>query len=151
MRRRSDIARLFALLALLSPVACLMPTTSASLAAALAPAASMGTTVECDSGCTIPWQRAQVWVANHAPMKIQTATDVLLETYNVTSYEAKYTMTVTKTPLDTPGRYSISIGLSCANMFGCSPKESDVRLAFLYYVATGKDVLIGQPLGGGIR
>ena len=144
MRQISPLALLLAALS-----GCAMNT--AALTQALAPAAGIGTEVHCDSGCTVPWQRAQLWVANHAAMKVQTATDVLIQTYNVTGYEPAYSITVTKTPQPVAGQYVIAISLSCGNLFGCNPKEPDVRTAFLYYVKTGQDLLAGKSLGGGIR
>jgi hypothetical protein len=124
--------------------------TSAELRTALAPAASIGTSVECDSGCKIEWQRAQLWLAKHASTKVQTATDVLLQTYNPPEQHAVYGFSIMKEPIG-GDRYKISPNVVCGNFIGCSPKAIDVRNALLYYVKTGDDLLAGKVSGGAIR
>ena len=114
--------------------------TSSELSTALAPAASVGTWVECDSGCKIEWQRAQLWLAKHAPTKVQSATDVQLQTYNPPEQHAWYGFSIMKEPIG-GDRYKISATLGCGNFIGCSPKAVDVRNALLYYVKTGDDLL----------
>lgn len=124
--------------------------TSAELKTALAPAESIGTSVECDSGCKIEWQRAQFWLAKHATTKVQTATDVLIQTYNPREDSPEYAFSVAKEPLGSD-RYRISADLFCKSMLGCSPKKEDVRNALLYYVKTGEDLLVGKVSGGAIQ
>jgi hypothetical protein len=124
--------------------------TSAELQTALVPAASVGTSVECDSGCTVEWQRAQLWLGKHATMKVATATDVLLQTYTPQQDSPQYYFSITKEPI-AGGRYRISANLACQSMLGCSPKEDDVRKALLYYVKTGDDLIAGKVSGGAIQ
>ena len=100
--------------------------------------------------CTDMWQRAQLWVANHSKWKIQTATDVLIETFNPIGYQPSYGFSVTREPLGN-GRYRISMALHCGNPLGCDPKATDVLAAFNYYVASGRDVLAGIGNLSGIR
>lgn len=119
--------------------ACLS-STSAELSTALAPAASVGTSVECDSGCKIEWERAQLWLAKHAPTKVQSATDVQIQTFNPPENHAWYGFSIIKEPIG-GDRYKISATLGCGNFIGCSPKAVDVRNALLYYVKTGDDLL----------
>jgi hypothetical protein len=110
---------------------------------ALVPARSIGPSVVCDSGCKVEWQRAQLWLARHSVMKIQTATDVLLQTYNTDATDnSGYSFSVTKEPTD-GSRYRVSIEIAChtGKWTGCDPKPDDVRDAFVYYVKTGKDLL----------
>lgn len=114
--------------------------TSAELSTALAPAASVGTSVECESGCKIEWERAQLWLAKHAPTKVQSATDVQIQTYNPPGQHAWYGFSIMKEPIG-GDRYKISVTMGCGNFIGCSPKEVDVRNALLYYVKTGDDLL----------
>jgi hypothetical protein len=104
----------------------------------------------CDTGCREAWERAQLWVVHHSKWKIQTATDVLIETFNPTQYDPSYGFTATKEPLG-GGRSRISLGMSCGNPFGCNPRAADVSMAFNYYVATGNDVLNGVSYGSAIR
>jgi hypothetical protein len=112
----------------------------------LGPATGTGPVV-CDSGCASEWQRAQLWVAKHSRWKIQTATDVLLQTYNPSGYEPTYGFTATKEPL-VGGKYRISLAMDCGNPLGCDSRREDIQAAFYYYVATGNDVLAGQRVGG---
>lgn len=124
--------------------------TSAELQTALAPAASIGTSVECDSGCKIEWQRAQYWLGKHATMKVATATDVLIQTYTPPENHPQYGFSITREPLG-EDRYRISAELFCQGFLGCSPKEEDVRNALLYYVKTGEDLIAGKVSGGAIQ
>jgi hypothetical protein len=110
----------------------------------LGPAAGAGP-VTCDTNCKAVWERAQYWVATHAGMKIQTVTDVLIQTYNP-GEDPSYGFIVTKQPLD--GSYRIVIQSMCQSLFGCGTKSADVESAFYYYVATGKDVLEGVSARG---
>ena len=124
--------------------------TSAELTTALAPAASIGTSVECDSGCKIEWQRAQLWLGKHATTKVQTATDVVLQTYNPRPDAPEYSFSVTKEPIG-GDRYKISAEAFCGSMLGCSPRKIDVHNALLYYVKTGDDLITGKVSGGAIQ
>lgn len=117
--------------------------------ATIPPGAS--TIVMCDSGCVAPWQRAQLWLANHAAMKIQTATDVVVETFNPTGYSPVYGFSVTRSPGLRAGSYTIQMQPHCGNPLGCDPKPRDVELAFAYYIRTGTDVLAGIHPGSAIR
>jgi hypothetical protein len=110
-------------------VGCVPPTPTLSPVAA---------TVECDSGCKTEWERSQIWLAKHSAMKIQTATDVLLQTYTSTGTGTDADYTIIKEPIGA-GRYRISVRTHCANMFGCVPKEEDSRAALLRYIRTGED------------
>jgi hypothetical protein len=43
-----------------------------------------------DRDCKVKWEAAQLWIVHNASYKIQTATDVLLETYNSTDQDTGY-------------------------------------------------------------
>jgi hypothetical protein len=141
--------RPFLLLALLATTAC-AASTSAGLTDALAPARALGTAVTCTSPCATEWQRAQVWLVQHSIAKVRAATDVRLETEpatTVTGFDAMYAFLVLREPVDS-ARYQITMRPTCkGGMRGCSPKEADVVAAFLYYVTTGNDVLVGRDDG----
>ena len=124
--------------------------TSAELTTALAPAASVGTSVECDSGCKTEWQRAQFWLGKHATTKVQTATDIVIQTYNPRPDAPEYSFSVTKEPIG-GDRYKISAEAFCGSMLGCSPRKIDVHNALLYYVKTGDDLIAGKVSGGAIQ
>lgn len=141
---------MFPVLIIMISVGC--SSTSLKVRSALEPARDIGTEVICEKDqCQEYWQRAQVWIAKHSYWKIQTATDVTIVTYNPTRRDASYGFTVIKEP----GVFDmqiITIRMNCGNMFGCSPKPEDVQRAFLYYVKTGIDLLIGIGyLGGAIN
>jgi hypothetical protein len=143
----------FAILSITAASFCLSAcasSTSAELQTALEPAASVGTSVECDGGCKLEWERAQLWLGKHAPTKVQTTTDILLQTYNPPGNNAWYGFSITKEPLG-GDRYKISADLACANMIACSPKAVDVRNALLYYVKTGDDLLTDKAGVGVIK
>ena len=106
---------------------------------ALAPARSVGPVVECDSGCKPEWERAQVWLAKHSNMKIQTATDLMIQTYTSVDGSSFLDYTVVKEPM-VAGRYRITVMTHCASMFGCATNEDDTRSILLYYVKTGTDL-----------
>ena len=122
---------------------CIPPNTA--LINALAPATTIGNSLECDeTTCKQSWERSQFWIAKHSKWKIQTATDVLLQTFNPTQYDPSFGFSITKEPLGN-GRYRITMEAVCANSFGCSPNDTEVKNAFYYYVANGKDLLEGVP------
>jgi hypothetical protein len=115
--------------------------TSQALDQALIPYMWVPATADCEGAdCADMWQRAQVWVAKHSKWKLQTATDVLLQTYSPATADVSYSFNILKEPTGA-GRYSIRMGMSCGNIFGCSPSQDQVRRAFIYYVMKGKDLL----------
>lgn len=123
--------------------------TSAALNEALTPARSLGTSVTCSSPCTVEWQRAQFWIAQHSVAKIRTATDVRIETEpatTITGFDAEYSFLSLREPV--VDGYRITLMPRCVGgMRGCSPKQPDVVSAFLYYVKTGTDILVGHDTG----
>jgi hypothetical protein len=121
---------------------------TAEISNALAVIPSNPTIVTCDSGCVPQWQRAQIWLANHSVMKVQTATDALLQTYNVPGYEPNYSFSVIKEPQQVAGQYRISMTMACGNPLGCAPSEAQVLQSFSHYVRTGTDVLAGNVRAG---
>jgi hypothetical protein len=117
--------------------------TTSGVRTALLPAEGIGNEVICEEAtCAEQWQRAQLWLAKHSNMKIQTSTEVLLQTYNPPSNSGStYSFTVTREPLGN-GQYRIFMEAPCNGMM-CSPKVEEIKKAFYYYVQTGKDLLIG--------
>lgn len=88
--------------------------------AALAEFQSTVPTCTGEAQCKAMWEAAQVWVAQHSDMKIQTATDVLIETYGGGQYSATLSMRVLKVPQG-GGSYRIEFSGGCNNVFGCVP------------------------------
>jgi len=91
-----------------------------------------------------------LWIVKHSKWKIQTATDVLIETYNPTGDDPSYGFTATKEPIGS-GQYTIKLGLDCGNMLGCDPRQADIVAAFNYYVASGTDVLASMSHGSAVN
>ena len=106
--------------------------------------------VTCDSNCTMAWERAQFWVAKHGAWKIQSATNILIQTYNPPEHDTRYGISVMKEPLE-GGRYTIKLALYCANWIRCDPRAADVAAAFNHYVATGVDILDTAKHGSAIK
>jgi hypothetical protein len=140
---RTHVLPFVAVLAL----AC-VPSKPPGLAAAIAPI-PVRTEVSCGPtlplSCDLAWQRAQLWLASHAATKLQTATDVVLATYNTGTSEPRFSFQATREP-QALGVASIRLAMTCGSKaigVRCEPTEPEVQRAFLHYVATGQDVLIG--------
>lgn len=127
---------------------CTTNSISTRLQATLAAATTTGP-VEC-TGCKAEWERAQLWLTRHSKWKMQTATDVVLQTFSPVNYDVSYGFTITKEPV-LEGKYRIKLAMACGNPLGCDPAPSDVGRAFYHYVATGVDVLEGLGYLGSIR
>lgn len=83
--------------------------------------------------CDAKWETAQLWVARNAGYKIQTATNVLIETYNSVGSSAAIQVRVLKEPAG-GGAYRLLVYVSCANLFGCVPDTWDAAIDFNRYV-----------------
>ncbi len=114
---------------------------------ALAPANNIGDSLKCEQAqCSEYWERAQLWLAKHSQMKIQTATNVMIQTYNPINSDVIYGFSVIKEPVGNSA-YSIQMTMACGNAFGCNPEPIYVRNAFYYYVKNGQDLLVGFRWG----
>ena len=103
--------------------------------------------VTCDSGCATEWERAQLWIVKHSRMKIQLASDVIIQTYNPPDASTFFGFTATKEPIG-DGKYRISLAAACVNLISCLSRPEDIKAAFYHYVGTGTDVLADRSLGG---
>jgi hypothetical protein len=83
--------------------------------------------------CDLYWQRAQAWVANNSGYRIQTATDIVIETYGPVSTQTGLAFRITKVPDDKDGA-RIYVLPGCANVFGCTPTPTDAAIAFKRFV-----------------
>lgn len=79
--------------------------------------------------CDAAWESAQVWVAQNSRLKIQTATNVLIETYGSGQYDPTLSMRVLKEPIGN-GNYRIVFSGGCNNMFGCQPNAFEAGIRF---------------------
>lgn len=79
--------------------------------------------------CTAKWEAAQLWVVKNAGYKIQTATTVLIQTFNATRSSVYLAAQITKEPLG-GGKYQFIANVWCDNIFGCRPDRMDALLDF---------------------
>lgn len=83
--------------------------------------------------CDAMWEYAQVWVASNGRMKIQTATNVLIETYGSRPNSPDLAIRVLKEPQGN-GRYRIVFSGGCNNIFGCVPDAIETGIRFNEYI-----------------
>lgn len=90
-----------------------------------------------EADCKAKWEAAQLWVVHNAGFKIQTATDVVIETYNPTRSSPSLAARVTKEPLGS-GQYRIVVSVWCDNIFGCVPDGWQAATNFNQVVGAAK-------------
>lgn len=84
--------------------------------------------------CNAKWEAAQLWVVKNSGWKIQTQSNVLIETYNATGSSPRIAVRVTKEPLG-DGKYQFIVNVWCDNIFGCQPNAWDAALDFNRQIA----------------
>jgi hypothetical protein len=87
---------------------------------------------ECDAW----WQRAQVWVSNHATYKMRTVTDSIIQTDGPSGGKRALAYQITKTP-NNNGSATVGFSAHCDNMFGCEPNPWKAGADFKQFVRTG--------------
>lgn len=87
--------------------------------------------------CNAKWEAAQLWVVHNAAYKIQTATSVLIETYNPSKSDPGIAARITKEPQG-GGKYRLLVAVWCDNMFGCIPDAYHSALDFNRVVSAAK-------------
>lgn len=85
-------------------------------------------TCQTDAECKAKWDAAQVWVVRNSGYRIQTATDVLIQTFGPLGESMALAMVVLKEP--TGDGYRITISTNCANIFGCRPDAWGAAVQF---------------------
>ena len=86
-------------------------------------------TCSSEKECNAKWETAQLWVVKNAGYKIQTATSVLIQTFNATGSRVELAAQITKEPQG-GGRYQFVAKVWCDNIFGCRPNRLDALLDF---------------------
>jgi hypothetical protein len=86
-------------------------------------------TCSSEKECNAKWEMAQLWVVKNAGYKIQTATSVLIQTFNASGSRVELAAQITKEPLG-GGRYQFIANVWCDNIFGCRPNRLDALLDF---------------------
>lgn len=88
--------------------------------------------------CAVWWRRTQVWIASNSRMKIQIATDAIIETYNAVDYAPVFAYRATREPR-TDGGERIVLSMSCGNPLGCHENSVAIRARFNAYVREGNE------------
>ena len=81
-----------------------------------------------EATCKAMWEAAQVWVAKNGKTKIETVTDVMIETH-ASDWSTDLVIQVLKEPQGN-GAYRIVFDGWCQNPFGCVPSEHESGMAF---------------------
>lgn len=82
------------------------------------------------------WGRIQSFIGKYSSMKIQTATDFVIETYNPSESDVKYGYSVTKTPIG--DEYEIEVRCYCGNIFVSEKTIAQNAHILAYYALTGE-------------
>lgn len=88
---------------------------------------------EGEKQCKDAWERAMYYVTTNSGYKIQTANDMLIQTYNPTPTDTKLAWQITKKPLGN-SKYQIMTSAWCNNVFGCYPDAYEAILAAKRYI-----------------
>jgi hypothetical protein len=83
--------------------------------------------------CDYYWQRAQLWIAQNAPFKIQTMSDVMIQTYGPIDTDQRMAYLVTKDTRQ-DGSAHIVINIHCGNDYACYPPAYVAALSFKAFV-----------------
>jgi len=86
-----------------------------------------------DEQCKRAWSAAQGWVSQNCGMKIQIATDSLIETYGSPQSSMVLACKVVKQP-SSGGSYIISFDAGCGNFLGCNTDPLNAGMTFNSYV-----------------
>jgi hypothetical protein len=87
---------------------------------------SMIPVCEGEADCKVKWEAAQLWLTDLCGYKLQTVTDVILETYP--SNDFRLAGRVTKEPLGN-GRYRILVFFWCSHT-SCTPTVQNAGITF---------------------
>lgn len=82
-----------------------------------------------EKDCAAKWDAAQLWIVKNAGYKIQTATNVVIQTYNSVNGDVGLQVQVTREPVG-DGSYRIVALINCDNVFRCSQPLADALLDF---------------------
>lgn len=85
--------------------------------------------------CNAKWDAAQLWIVHNAGWKIQTQSNVLIETYNPVESSPRIAVRVTKEPIG-GGKYMLVVKVWCNNVFGCQPDAWDAAIDFNRHIAS---------------
>lgn len=97
--------------------------------------ADAGVPLRCvsDAQCARWWRAAQVWLVNNSALKLQIATDAVLQTYSSTASMPHWSFTITKAP-DDAGVEVMAVRIDCAPGFACAPAYETVVADFKRHI-----------------
>ncbi len=94
--------------------------------------------------CDTKWSRAAAWVAQNAFYKIETQTDMLIQTSGPEGKSPGTAMKVEK--LATPGGAAeLVLEIRCANILGCVPDLMPLTQSFAAYVGGSSRLVVAMP------
>jgi len=126
------LRRLLPFAAVLAVAATVAGCATATNDAALAEARAIDTTCAVGPECDAKWEAAQLWIVKNAGFKMQTVTNVVLQTYGPSgdvSDSTRIAVTATREPAG-PQRSRIFVTVRCGNPFGCTPEWQQAVLDF---------------------
>ena len=82
-----------------------------------------------EASCDAMWRAAQVWISRNAGMRLQIATDAILETYAPEPSGARLAVRVIREPRD-DGESVLTVSTWCGNPFGCMTDPHEAALDF---------------------
>ena len=91
--------------------------------------------------CQAAWRLAQLWVVSNSGLKIQLATDVVIQTLPGDQFTTLRNYTITRRPIDAQ-RESITFASACQNIVGCRGNEIEIAANFKRYIREG--MLVGR-------
>jgi hypothetical protein len=92
--------------------------------------------IVCKQGpdCDTKWSRALSWIATNSRWRIQTQTDLLIQTFNgVEDAETEPGYTITRLAKGA-GAFEITFSGGCHNLFACIPSVAEQRAKFAAFV-----------------
>tara|TARA_B100001105_G_scaffold253676_1_gene247718 strand:+ start:1677 stop:2093 length:417 start_codon:yes stop_codon:yes gene_type:complete len=85
--------------------------------------------------CAKYWRRAQAWIIGNSGMKVQTATEMQISTFNALSYSTVWAYTARREPLE-GAKERIWLTPSCGQTPLCGDNPYRLILDFKRYVAS---------------
>lgn len=99
-----------------------------------------GVSVACfgQEECSRLWRRAQAWVVQNAGMKIQTATDAVIKTFNPPLYSTVWGFQVLRVPGAVTGEELLELRVTCGAAPICREHPASMIASFNRYIRAGK-------------
>lgn len=96
--------------------------------------------------CNAMWEASQSWIVRNSGLKLEQATDVLLQTYTAPIGSSKPAVRITKKPVGSDGRYQFMIHTWCSHPRACDPGFYEAALNFNRTIGPIQSGLAPLPL-----